>query len=165
MVQHCQVRYHGILEPAALKTITNTDPKLLVYLLQEVELMSLGNDPIAESVLKIYGVVMLPSTTASTKSRACRANRGGGGGSAGEDLYELGIVMERGLCNLLELIVAEKPPLSVTVKIMAHWARALHHLHSGDPVGKEIVRERERLASERERSEEGDKIKGRQKKN
>ena len=141
MVQHCQVRYHGILEPAALKTITNTDPKLLVYLLQEVELMSLGNDPIAESVLKIYGVVMLPSTTASTKSRACRANRGGGGGSVGEDLYELGIVMERGLCNLLELIVAEKPPLSVTVKIMAHWARALHHLHSGDPVGKERERE------------------------
>ena len=66
-MQHCQVRYHGILEPAALKTITNTDPQLLVYLLQEVELMSLGNDPIAESVLKIYGVVMLPSTASATQ--------------------------------------------------------------------------------------------------
>ena len=133
-MQHCQVRYHGILEPAALKTITNTDPQLLVYLLQEVELMSLGNDPIAESVLKIYGVVMLPST----KQRSSRNNRGGNGngngGNGSGDLFELGIVMERGLCNLLELIVNEKPPLSVRVKIMAHWARALHHLHSGDPV-------------------------------
>ena len=125
VVQHCQVRYHGILEPAALKTITNTDPQLLVYLLQEVELMSLGNDPIAESVLKIYGVVMLPST----KQRTSRNGRGGT-----TELFELGIVMERGLCNLLELIQDEQPPLSVRVKIMAHWARALHHLHSGDPV-------------------------------
>jgi len=119
IVQLCRVNYHGLEELAAVKTITtNGDKEMLAFLLQELEMVVMGSDAIANTVLKVYGVTLIPIALRT------RSNH--------EPMCHLGIVMERGICNLLQLCIEEELDMKIRVNVMLQLARGIHHLHSGD---------------------------------
>lgn len=69
-------------------------------------------------------------------------------------MCHLGIVMERGLCNLFQLLVREELDLFLRIDLMRQLARALHHLHTGDPhIIHRDVKPQNVVVTEAERSE------------
>ena len=113
---------------------------MLDFLLQELELVVMGSDCLANAVLKVFGVVLVPVNlkTRSHHSAMCH----------------LGIVMERGLCNLFQLLVREELDLFLRIDLMRQLARALHHLHTGDPhIIHRDVKPQNVVVTEAERSE------------
>ena len=62
--------------------------------------------------------------------------------------------MERGLCNLFQLLVREELDLYLRLDLMRQLARALHHLHTGDPhIIHRDVKPQNVVVTEAERSE------------
>ena len=62
--------------------------------------------------------------------------------------------MERGLCNLFQLLVREELDLFLRIDLMRQLARALHHLHTGDPhIIHRDVKPQNVVVTEAERSE------------
>ena len=89
---------------------------------------------------QVFGVVLVPVNlkTRSHHSAMCH----------------LGIVMERGLCNLFQLLVREELDLYLRLDLMRQLARALHHLHTGDPhIIHRDVKPQNVVVTEAERSE------------
>lgn len=146
-VQLCKVSYHGLEESSAIKTITSTgDREMLDFLLQELEMVVMGNDSLANAILKVHGVVLIPVNLNTRSHHAA--------------LCHLGIVMERGLCNLFQLLANEELDLFLRVCIMRQLARAIHHLHAGDPhILHRDIKPQNVVVTEAERSERSERIK------
>ncbi|CAH1801715.1 unnamed protein product [Owenia fusiformis] len=119
VVHQCIVEYKGLPLQCAVKSVLCNTEEFIQLALEELEILCMARDPIADHVLQVYGVSAVP-----TKEDA--------------SLGHLAIITEAGLKNSLQFFQEENHCLKLKIRLLCDLASAIHYVHQRKIMHRDI---------------------------